>query len=122
MPRRNGTSATRSRTQLPNAPPARSGSIPRAFEMRQRVFARGSSLCAGSAFKGLLAREDRRTSPEVLRGELSAGGVYVLAPARTERRREATFSGEAQELPRPTLRGRGEALLRLILTNRGSCQ
>src|SRR5215217_8083714 len=34
---------------------------------------------------------------QVLRGELSAGSIYVLAPAGTERRREAKLSGLPEE-------------------------
>src|SRR3712207_7556862 len=44
-----------------NAPPARSGSAPRAPVMRQRVLARGSSLSAGSAFKSLGWKRDGGT-------------------------------------------------------------
>jgi hypothetical protein len=65
--RKNGTSTTRNETQLTNAPTASSGSVPKVPVMRQRVFACGSSLSAGSAFKELLAREDCRTPLEGLR-------------------------------------------------------
>src|ERR687897_2386505 len=109
MPNRSGMPATRSRIQLTNAPPATSGSAPRAPVMRQRVFARESSLSAGSAFKGLGRVRDGGSAPEVLRGELAAGGVYVLAPARPQRRGEADLFGVPQERLRVAPGGRGEA-------------
>src|ERR687897_1113376 len=114
MPNRSGMPATRSRIQLTNAPPATSGSAPRAPVMRQRVFARESSLSAGSAFKGLGRVRDGGSAPEVLRGELAAGGIYVLAPARPQRRGEAEIPGVPQKRLRVALRGRGEAGVRPV--------
>src|SRR5918997_6944487 len=109
-----GTSITRSKLQLTDAPTTSSGSAPRAPVMPHRVFARGSSLSAGSAFKGSGRERVGGTSPEVLRGELAAGGVYVLAPARPQRRREAEVPRVPEELPRSAPGGRGEAGVRPV--------
>src|SRR3712207_3015173 len=97
-----------------NAPPARSGSAPRAPVMRQRVLARGSSLSAGSAFKSLRWKRDGGTPAEVLRGELAAGGINILAPAGPQRGRESEVPRVPQERLRVALGGRGEAGVRPV--------
>ena len=63
----------------------------RAPVILHKVIARGSSLSAGSPFKSLDGSGG--TPAQILRGELAAGGVYVLAAARAQRRREAELPG-----------------------------
>src|SRR5215218_875923 len=54
------------------------------------------------------------TPAQVLRGELAAGGVYILAPARTKRRRETELPGVSEESLGIRPRGGREARVRPV--------
>src|SRR5918998_6793526 len=87
---------------------------------RHRVRARGSSLSAGPPRNLSGPDGDRRRSPglaaQVLGGKLAAGGVYVLAAARTQRGRESQLPRAPQECLRIALGGSREARVRPVET------